>query len=123
MEAGQFGDFDDVVEFYRDGTHLMFGLPQYAKAATFYATIFGEDPDGLDWTPWASIDSIPRSDLSDDEKRALFLAPDQASVDLVNEAIWDVVAGHAYSGVIPEPATLSLLGLGGLVALRRRRPA
>jgi hypothetical protein len=121
MEAGQFGPFADVREFYRDGTHLMFGLPQYAKAATFYATIFGERPHGLDWTAYATIDSVPRADMSDEEKRAVFLTPDQASVELVNDAIWDVVAGHAYSGVVPEPASLGAFALALLTAARRRR--
>ncbi len=35
----------------------------------------------------------------------------------------DAVAGQTFTLTIPEPMTLALLGIGGLVALRRRRTA
>ena len=41
------------------------------------------------------------------------------------DPVYEVMRGHAYINVleilVPEPATLSLLALGGLVAIRRRR--
>lgn len=131
MRLGNFGAFTDIEQWYRDPIHLKFGLPQYAKAATFYATLFGESPDALDWTVYddpqnfgrirtgtiEEIDGIPffQSFGATEEERAALAA-------LVNDAVWDVVAGHPYSGVaaIPEPGTGALLALAAVGVLARR---
>ena len=129
-EAGQFSPgsgIDDVVDFYTDGIH--FGnLGSYVVALTFYSTMYHEDPNGLgvptEWAnqlgtgaghfdfPNASSFSPLRGDLT------------AADVALLQDAVWDVVNGHPYSGVnavVPEPTTLGLLSVAGLFALRRHR--
>ncbi len=50
--------------------------------------------------------------------RADYDALDTAGGGLL--ALWDDEAGH-HVEIVPEPATLSLLALGGLAVIRRRR--
>jgi|GEM_PF-2908363 len=134
MRLGNFGAFGDVEEWYRDPVHLKFGLPQYVKAATFYATLFGESPDGLEWTVYddpqnfsrirggtiEEIDGIPYF-----QSFGATVEEKEAMAALVNDAVWDVVAGHPYSGVaaIPEPSTAAMLAaaVAAAVAVAARR--
>jgi hypothetical protein len=103
------------------------------KAATFYATLFGESPDALDWTVYddpqnfgrirtgtiEEIDGIPffQSFGATEGER-------EGMAALVNEAVWDVVSGHPYSGVavIPVPSTWALLVLGTALLLFSTTP-
>jgi hypothetical protein len=127
MRLGQFGAFTDVEQWYRDPVHLKFGLPQYVKAATFYATLFGEHPDALDWTVYDDPQNFGRirtGSIEEIDGIPFFqsfganVAQKEAMAALVNDAVWDVVNGHPYSGVtaIPEASTISLL-LAGMMAL------
>lgn len=129
--AGEFGPYDDVEELFRDARHLGWGLPQYMKFATFYATIIGDDLENLDWEiyneitnaePWTSgraQDPVFMAALE-----AAFRPLNQELVDKVNAVVLDVVRNEPLSGVaapVPEPTTAGLLALGGMALLRRRR--
>lgn len=110
-----------IEDWYRDRVHLKWGLPQYAKAATFYASLFGENPENLDWRPYSDIASIDRTDLNDGEKLSMFDAADQASVDLVNEAVWRVVQANSYARV-PEPSVGATILACVVYLIYRRTP-
>lgn len=106
MKNGDVPGYTSIDQFFQgDGLHLDEGPGTYVAGATAYATIFGENPDGL---------VRPTGYYGDDSQ----FSPEL--YDALNETIWDVVSNHEYTGV-PEPTTLALLSLGGLVALRRRR--
>lgn len=125
-ENGEFESFSDVKELFVDDRHLQGGLPQYLKAATFYATILGQDLDALEWERYNNAGQwTNRFADRDFYGNGVFREMDQASVDTLNAIILDVVTRDpSLTGVsaaaIPEPATAGLLAIGGLVLLRRR---
>lgn len=80
MRAGQVPGYTSINQLYTD--HIHFGdTGSYIVGMTFYATLYRDNPMG---TPkpvnWANITS--------------------AQVAQFQEAVWQVVSGHAYSGVL-----------------------
>ena len=114
--------FDDVEWFYHDWQHQRTGLPRYVATATFYTTLFGRHPDALDYTPYNRWYEEPGSYIieNQDHQSHIPITPELAA--LFNDIVWDVVHGHPYTEVLPEPGTAGVLVLGaGLLASRRRR--
>jgi hypothetical protein len=110
MGLGQINHFTNIVQIYSDGIHFYDGGPHgnigsYAASLTFYATMFKSSPVG-------------------DTNYGLWGITDAALANQIQQTVWDVVAGHPYSGVapIPEPSTWLLLvgSLGAVVWLRSR---
>jgi len=100
MALGEIPHFSSITEIYSDGIHFYDGGTQgnigsYAVALTFYATLYKSSPLG-------------------DGSYGLWGITDAALAGVLQETVWDVVAGHPYSGVeaIPEPSTWVLLGAG-----------
>jgi hypothetical protein len=101
MEDGLIAGFTDIQQFYADNEHAnAFG--SYTTAATYYATLYKDDPIGLD--------------------HAQFGVTDPALAAAIQDAVWDVVSVHPYSGV-PEPGVATLIGIAGAALLVRRRRA
>ena len=84
MRAGDVPGIDSVLDLYEDTQHLTLGAGYFIAGTTFYATIYGDNPLGL---------SIPTSAQS-------AVTPELAAI--VQRVVWDVVAGHPYSGVAAE---------------------
>ena len=124
-EAGEFADFTDVKELFVDQRHLQGGLAQYVKAATFYATIVGQDLDALEWERYNNAADWENFYANRDfYGNGTFRGLDQGTVDFLNDLILDVVTSDpSLTGVIPEPATAGLMAVAGLALLRRRRSA
>jgi hypothetical protein len=110
MQLNQINHFTNIVQIYSDGIHFYDGGPHgnigsYAASLTFYATMFKSSPVG-------------------DTNYGLWGITDAVLANQIQQTVWDVVAGHPYSGVapIPEPSTWLLLvgGLGAVVWLRSR---
>ncbi len=62
-------------------------------------------------------------DLDDLDPAALLAIFDSRSQGAFNSIVFDAAAGELRFELVPEPATLLILGLGGLALLRRRRAA
>jgi len=88
------------------GMMLVF-LPTGATAATIEMYLDGQLVASQNFTNWTA-----------DAFRILLTGQGRAAGDTV-EAIFDNFQAY---GITPEPATLSLLGLGALALVRRRRP-
>jgi hypothetical protein len=109
MSLGQINHFTDISQIYTDEIHFYDGgahgnVGSYLTALTFYATLFKDSPVG-------------------DTQYGLWGITDAALAGQIQDTVWDVVAGHPYSGVsaIPEPSTwLLLAGAGALAACRHR---
>ena len=109
--AGEVRGIPTVSDLYRDNYHLRDllsapGIGRYIASLTTYATIFGEDPTGLN-------------------KPAIYFGSEEPFTpeyyDVVHSTIWDVVSTHHFTGV-PEPATITLLlGSALLLAPHRRQ--
>jgi hypothetical protein len=49
MRAGEVPGLVNVGEYSADGGHLRSGLPRYTLAATYYAVLFRDHPENVDW--------------------------------------------------------------------------
>ncbi len=78
---------------------------------TFY---FYTSPDGATWTPLPGLEAgVVRDDLPTTLEVGIFTA--NYTGDWIGDMDFDNFS------IIPEPATLALLGLGGLALIRKRR--
>ena len=108
FESGAVPSFTDVSQLYRDNFHLEYDIGRWVAANTVYATIFKENPTGL-------------------QKPLFYYAPTGKSVltDALNtqlqSVIWNVVTSDARTGVVPIPPAFYLFGSGliGLVGMAR----
>ncbi len=87
-KAGQFDGIMDIGEYYTDVQHLRGGLPRYTVAASFYACLFNERPDKLDWKIYNDV-SRYGEDRSHDALPILEITPERAKI--VHDIIWNVV--------------------------------
>jgi hypothetical protein len=99
MRAGEVPGMVNIGEYSADGGHLRSGLPRYTLAATYYAVLFREHPNNVDWKIFqdrSNYDSgkygfyVHQPDLA----VHLDITPERARV--VNNTIWQVVSDHPY---------------------------
>jgi hypothetical protein len=97
MKAGEFPGCADVSEFYTDVQHIRGGLPRYTVAAAFYAGLFRECPDKLDWKLYNSLERYREAEKGADDPyhdrgELLEITPERARI--VNDIIWEVTNSH-----------------------------
>ncbi len=103
MEQGLVPGYGDIIDIYADGIHFN-SAGSYVVGLTFYATLYKDNPNGM---------PVP-------SQWGTSITAAQAAV--FQDTVWDVVAGHPYSGVpVPEPTAIAMiLGGAGLLLARRR---
>jgi hypothetical protein len=82
LQANPLAGFDTVVDFYSDGIHFYGGEGQYIVGATFFATMFKDNPDTFNPQPYMGTGTI-----------------DPALLALIRETVWHVVGKHPLAGV------------------------
>lgn len=80
MKASQVPGFADVCDVYADGIHFN-NVGQYIAGTTYFATLYKEDPTGL---------PVPSN----------YGTIDPNVVAQIQDAVWHVVNGHEFSGVV-----------------------
>ncbi|MFN3681659.1 MAG: hypothetical protein ACK4VP_06415 [Nitrospira sp.] len=90
-KAGAFDGIKDIGEYYTDVQHIRGGLPRYTAAAAFYACLFEEPPDKLDWKIYNDA-SRYGEDKHHDSLPILEITPERAMI--VNETVWEVICRH-----------------------------
>jgi hypothetical protein len=88
MQAGKMPGLATIKDLYTDVQHIRAGLASYAIAALFYAAIFEEKPDRLDF----AIYNDPQNygpDVHHDRGEILPITPERAKV--VHETVWEVL--------------------------------
>jgi hypothetical protein len=99
MHAGLVPGYSDISALYSDGIHLN-TKGSYLLAVTWYATMYRDDPHGLAMTGWDFNDPVLAAQIQD--------------------AAWQVVTSNPWTGV-PEPASMGVIAILGVVGLTRRR--
>lgn len=94
MRVGQVPGIARIQDFYTDVQHIRAGLPRYTVAALFYACLFEQSPEGLDWTLYNDKAKYGE-DLYHDKGELLEITPQTAS--LVNSVIWETVNEHPHT--------------------------
>lgn len=110
FESGAVPGFTDVSQLYRDTDHLNLDIGRWIAANTVYATVFKENPTGLQKP--AGYYATPGDVVLTDELNMQ-----------LQSVIWDVVSNDSRTGVVPIlPASLLFgTGLIGLFGIARRK--
>jgi len=96
MQAGQVSGVATIKDYYTDVQHIRAGLPRYTAAASFFAVLFEEHPKALDWQIY-NDESKYGEDPHHDKYPFVAITPER--VQVVNDTIWEVVAGHPYTRI------------------------
>ena len=101
MQAGAMPGLATIEDYYTDVQHIRAGLAAYSVAALFYAAIFEQKPDSLDYTIYNNPEKYG-PDLFHDRGEILPITPEQAKV--LHETIWEVVTKHPYTAFDKDQA-------------------
>lgn len=91
MQAGAFPGISTIKDFYTDVQHVRAGAADYTVAALFYAGLFNEKPDGLDYKIY-NDQTRYGEDPNNDVGAVLEITPERAKV--INDTVWEVLQNH-----------------------------
>lgn len=139
IKAGDFAGtpVNSMLDFYADQSHPTSNLASYVLGLTFFSSITGIDPRGVNAPASYLVNDSPLNDLRVQEliQQAVFdamrysgyagyttpLRPAGRVLGTTWENELQLVSSELSVSVVPEPATLIGLGLLGAAALLRRR--
>ena len=96
MKAGKIPGCKDIRDFYTDVQHIRFGLARYTAAAMFYACIFQQNPDTLDWKIYNDRESYGEDKYHDGGE---LLPITEENAKAVNSVIWEFVSNHSFTRI------------------------
>jgi len=101
MLNGDLPGYTNIVQVYQDVPHLRPGIGRLIMAATWYAALFQESPEGLDYTVYNGSDSndIYETYGSLDAPYYIEISPEYAA--LIQSTAWEVVRSHPFAGIAP----------------------
>jgi len=102
MRRGEVPGFNDIEEVFQDSTHLRPGVGRLIMAATWYATLFQESPEGLDYTQYNGADTNAVFKLYGDLDNDYYIAVTPEFASAVHSTAWEVVSSHPYAGVAEQ---------------------
>ena len=94
MQAGDIPGIGTIKDFYTDVQHIRAGLAAYAIAALFYAAIFEERPDSLDFTLYNDPGKYG-PDPHHDRGEVLPITLERAKV--LHQTIWEILQQHPHA--------------------------
>lgn len=86
-KAGEFPGISTMWEIYNDGVHLS-NVGSFIVGNAYYATNFGESPEGLDYSMYNSAHD--KFEITDE------------MAAIIQKSAWQVVASHPYTGVTSD---------------------
>lgn len=113
MQAGEFENplLASALDLHRDRSHTN-AVGENVAAWTAYATVFKDNPYDM---PFIYSDNTANNGystgpttLSDNDRH------------LIQTTIWEVVTSNSDYTNVPEPASLAILGIGGMLLMRRQ---
>jgi hypothetical protein len=91
MIAGEFPGMSTIKDYYTDVQHVRAGCPGYTVAALFYAGLFNERPDALDYAIY-NDQSKYGTDVNHDFGEVLEITPERAKI--INDTVWELLKTH-----------------------------
>lgn len=95
LQAGAMPGVATIKDFYTDVQHIRAGLPAYSIAALFFAAIFEEKPDALDFQIYNNPQKYGE-DPHHDRGEILPITDERAKV--VHQTIWEVLQKASAAG-------------------------
>ena len=96
MEAGEFPGIGTIDDFYTDVQHIRAGAANYSIAALFYAGIFRERPDGLNYAMYNDQERYGE-DPHNDFGKVIEITPERASV--IHDTVWELLREHPHANL------------------------
>ena len=93
MQAGEMPGITTIKDFYTDVQHVRAGLAAYSIAALFYAAIFEEKPDSLNFKIYNDPEKYG-PDMYHDWGEVLPITSERAKV--VHQTIWELLNKHPH---------------------------
>ncbi len=94
LRAGKMPGVTTIKDFYTDVQHIRAGLAAYSIAALFYAAVFEEKPDSLDFELYNDAGKYG-PDPHHDRGEVLSITTERARI--VHETIWEVLNKHPHA--------------------------